>query len=515
MNTGVPRIGLCGIALESNSFSPVTTEADFRSAIHIEGAALLAEARKPVSNISAEMSAFVQAMDATGPWKPVPLLLAANPPWGPAEDGYLQVCYDTIADGIAEAGGVDGVYLANHGAMVSTATGDPDGEMMARIREAAGPEAAIVATLDLHANTSERMVESADVLIGYLTNPHVDMRERGEEAAFAMRMIMAGMRPKSAFIRLPLTPPSVTLLTAEGPYADMIQYGQRRAREMGGEILNVTVLGGFVFSDTPMNGVSIIVTARRDERQAQILAREIAEYGWNMRERFHRELTSIEEAVELAGSVAADPRAPALIYSDAGDNPGGGGEGRTTWLLSALHEAKAKGVLYGSFFDPELAAEAHGVGQGGSFRAVFNRSGDTEFSKSFEADARVLKLTDGRFVGRLGIYAGRQMDLGPSAALELGGPGGIGVIVIGARHQTADPMFFESFGFDIAEARVVCVKSRGHFRAGFAPWFGPDRVVEVDTAGLTSPILDRFDWKGLPRPVYPLDEEARWTPPNW
>ena len=220
MNTEVPRIGLCGIALENNSFSPVTTEADFRSAIHIEGAALLAEARKPVSNISAEMSAFVQAMDATVPWKPVPLLLAANPPWGPAEDGYLQVCYDTIADGIAEAGGVDGVYLANHGAMVSTATGDPDGEMMARIREAAGPEAAIVATLDLHANTSERMVESADVLIGYLTNPHVDMRERGEEAAFAMRMIMAGMRPKSAFIRLPLTPPSVTLLTAEGPYAD-------------------------------------------------------------------------------------------------------------------------------------------------------------------------------------------------------------------------------------------------------------------------------------------------------
>ena len=46
MNTEVPRIGLCGIALESNSFSPVTTEADFRSAIHIEGAALLAEVAK-------------------------------------------------------------------------------------------------------------------------------------------------------------------------------------------------------------------------------------------------------------------------------------------------------------------------------------------------------------------------------------------------------------------------------------------------------------------------------------
>ena len=105
-------------------------------------------------------------------------------------------------------------------------------------------------THDLHANLSERLVEAADILIGYTTNPHVDMHQRGDEAAFAMRKMLAGMRPKSAFIRLPLTPPSVTLLTAEGPYADMIDYGQRRMREAGGEIVNVTILGGFVFSDT-------------------------------------------------------------------------------------------------------------------------------------------------------------------------------------------------------------------------------------------------------------------------
>ena len=76
-------------------------------------------------------------------------------------------------------------------------------------------------------------------------------------------------------------------------------------------------------------------------------------------------------------------------------------------------------------------------------------------------------------------------------------------------------MFFESFGLDIAEARVVCVKSRGHFRAGFMPWFPPSQVFEVDTAGLTSPVLDRFRWQRLPRPVYPLDEGAEWTPPAW
>jgi hypothetical protein len=30
----------------------------------------------------------------------------------------------------------------------------------------------------------------------------------------------------------------------------------------------------------------------------------------------------------------------------------------------------------------------------------------------------------------------------------------------------------------------------------------------VDAPGLTSPVLSRFDWKHLPRPVLPLDTEV-------
>ena len=36
------------------------------------------------------------------------------------------------------------------------------------------------------------------------------------------------------------------------------------------------------------------------------------------------------------------------IWSDAGDNPGGGGTGQTTTLLRKLYEAKAENVLYGN-----------------------------------------------------------------------------------------------------------------------------------------------------------------------
>jgi len=68
-------------------------------------------------------------------------------------------------------------------------------------------------------------------------------------------------------------------------------------------------------------------------------------------------------------------------------------------------------------------------------------------------------------------------------------------------------------GLDIARARVVVVKSRGHFRGGFDEFFAPEQIVEVDLPGLTSPVLNRFDWKRLPRPVIPLDDGVDWTPP--
>ncbi|MGP1256391.1 MAG: M81 family metallopeptidase [Kiloniellales bacterium] len=505
-----PRIALAGVVLESNAFAPPARERDFRERYYLEGERLLAEARTPTSIIPREMSAFVQAMDATGPWAPLPSLLTGCQPSGPVEQDFLEHCLARIEADLRAAAPLDGVYLALHGAMVATGDLDPDGALLARVRAAAGPRALVMATLDLHANLSERMVASADVLIGYLTNPHVDMLPRGEEAAFTLRRLLAsGRRPFKAFARPPLAPPSVTLLTAEGPYADLIATGQRRQNELAGAVLNVSVLGGFAFSDSPKTGLSILVTARDDQATADALALELASQAWRNRGRFRRRLTPLDQAIALARETTADPAKPAVIFSDAGDNPGGGGGGNTLWLLQALVEAQVQGVLYGSVFDPDLADEAHAQGTGTRFQAVFNRRSETEFSKTLTLSAEVAALRDGPVVGRLGLFAGRRLELGKCALLRIGG---VEVVVISDRQQTADPVFFEMFERDVAEARVVAVKSRGHFRAGFAPWFAPGQVYEVDTPGLTSPVLDRFSWRYLPRPRYPLDPDTNWTP---
>jgi len=507
-----PRVAIIGVWLESNRLAPVAAEKDFRDYYWLEGAAILEAARDPHPFIVGEAAAFVKTMDATGPWAPVPIMITGCHPWGAIDgrlmDRILARYRASLIEAIADGGPLDAVYIANHGGMIATDRDDPDGEIMALAREVAGPNARIVTTLDLHGNISERMVDSVDLIVGYRTNPHVDMIERGEEAALSLRLMLAGRAdPKSAFIRLPLTPASIALLTAAGPYGEMIDFGVRRRAELAGDILNVSIFGGFVFSDSDKNGVAIVVTARNDVARARMLAREIAAAGWENRARFKKSLMPLVEAVAVAGDRARKP----VIFSDSGDNPGGGGTGRTTELLSALVWSGAEDVLVGSFYDPLLAAEAHRIGIGGRFQALFNRHAGLPCDVPFEIDAEVIGLHDGNVVGRLGYAQGRRLRLGPSAALRIGG---ITVIVISDRMQTADPVFFEMFGLDIGQAHTVVVKSRGHFRAGFTPWFPPEQVIEVDTEGLTAPVLERRQWSRLPRPSYPLDEDVTWRAPE-
>ncbi|MGA0315517.1 MAG: MlrC C-terminal domain-containing protein, partial [Alphaproteobacteria bacterium] len=126
----------------------------------------------------------------------------------------------------------------------------------------------------------------------------------------------------------------------------------------------------------------------------------------------------------------------------------------------------------------------------------------------FSTEAEVLKLGDGNVVGLGGLTKGRRLKLGKTAALRIGG---ITVIIISDRAQTADPVYFDMFDLNIASARTVVVKSRGHFRAGFSPWFSPKQVYEIDTGGLTSPVLSRWPFQNLPRPTFPLDKDTTWN----
>src|SRR6202040_2523102 len=401
-----PRVALLGFSIECNKFAPPATKAHFLARTYVEGDTILKDARSATPTMLPETPGFVEAMDASGPWTPVGVALAMTEPNGPVEHEFFVELLDTISRRLKDALPVDAVYICSHGAGLTTEEDDPDGVLFERVREIVGPGVPIAATLDLHANVSERMVRSVDVFIGYRTNPHLDMRERGAEAAAAVREMLGGVKPQRAFIRLPIVPPTVTMLTAAGPYAEMIDLGQRR---MTPEIMNVSVMGGFAFADTAKNGLTVVVTARHDKRAAEALAREIAELGWANRARFYPQLTSLDEAVEKALAAGRDPSLPALAFADVADNPGGGGRGNTMFLLRAFAEAGVKGALFGIIYDPPLAAEAHRHGLHYNFTAHFNRAETTNFSEPWSTPARVAALSDGNCVGRRGIYAGQRL----------------------------------------------------------------------------------------------------------
>jgi microcystin degradation protein MlrC len=498
-----PRIALLGFSIECNRFAPVATRDDFRC--WLEGDAILADARSPAPRALAEMPGFVRAMDKTGPWQPHPILLAMAEPNGPVEQSAFDTMMDLWRAGLESLRGqVDGVYCVLHGAGLTTELDDPEGAVQALVRQVLGDAVPFVCSYDLHANVSAGMVRDCDAFVGYRTNPHLDMRERGEESAFLLHRLLAGERFHRAFRRLPIVAPTVSLLTSEGPYAEVINLGQARATVLGPrKIANVSVMGGFAYGDTPFNGFAIVVTGP-DSLACETLADELAKAAWDRRGRFVAKLTSLRESVERA----LNSEVP-LCFADVADNPGGGGRGNTMYILEAFHKADVRDAIIGIINDAPLAAEAHALGIGASFTARFNRAGAKGFTKPFTAEAAVVALSDGRLTGRRGIFAGTAMDLGTTAAIRIGG---IVVVVVSHRTQCADPAFLEHLGLDIAAARVLVVKSRGHFRGGFDEFFSAPRIVEVDVPGLTSPMLDRFTWTKLPRPVLPLDAETRWSP---
>ena len=359
----------------------------------------------------------------------------------------------------------------------------------------------------------------------YRTNPHVDMAARAADSADLLRELLAGERLARAFIRLPLVPPSVTLLTAAGPYAERIAEAEALMRD-DPRIANASVAGGFVFSDLPKCGMTVTVTTRGgDAALARQVAARLARHAWAERGRHVPRLTSVDDAVALAVA-AGRGEAPPVLLADVADNPGGGGRGSTTYLLQALHAAEACGVVLGVFVDPDLAAEAQALGEGAAFEAVFNRA-ECGFSRRFAAPARVIALRDGAGVGRRGTMAGRRFGLGPSALLELEGTG-IRVVVGSLRRQLHEPAMLEMHGIDIGQARCVVVKSPRPFprrlrrvlprcadhRGGRArphqPGPGEFPVAAAAAAGLPAGCRgelggarlgqDRHDWKGAACP---------------
>ena len=514
MNTKpkIPRIAIGSFMLESNAHSPVSTREEFAQNVLVEPEQLLADLASNHPKSPGCLAGFYDEMQRIGTWTPVPMIAAAVGASGPIHQHWFDEIVASMVASLRRAlteGPLDAVFLSLHGAAIATVEADPDGALLAAVRAVVGDRVPLLATLDLHGNVSSAMVQQADYLSAYLTNPHVDTHERGAECARALHeALTSGQRWHRAFVKLPFIPPSVTQNTerkpgANTPYGDIIHFGQSL---INADVTNVGVLSGFTLGDTPKAGMSVVVSAHSAEG-ARTAAKTVATQAWADRARYVPRLTSLGDATRMVLDAGRDASKPSLLFADVADNAGGGGRANTVWILKAFYEAGVTGCTLAIFYDPALAAQAHRLGVGATFNAEFNRMEAHPLSGKFSAQATVAQLHNGEFVGRRGIAAGHAISLGPCARLVVGG---IQVIVVTVRQQAKDPIFMEALGVDINAQRSLIIKSRGHFRAWADEFFTDERIIEVDVPGLTTPVLKNVAYEHIPRPLYPLDDDWGW-----
>lgn len=395
----------------------------------------------------------------------------------------------------------DAVALSLHGAMVSEIDRDGDGWILERVREAVGWDIPVIAELDLHANISARMVEAADILVGYDTYPHIDMAERGGEVIdLLVRMLQEHVNPAMAMVKPPMLPTSQRMMTAHDPMATIM----RRAREIEADprVLNVTVAGGFPPSDAEEGGVSCLVTTDGDLELALDRADELARVAWSVRDGFLGGVDAFDDAARAIAALPAAPDKPLLIV-DIADSIWSGSSGDSVELVRFFLAERVAGAAIAPIVDPAVAQAAHSAGVGRTIDISLGGKTDSLHGAPLPCRATVVALTDGRYVNAGPMMTGLQVDMGPTAVISIGDPA-VRSVVTTYPDAPIDPAVFSANGIPLDSTRVLGLKGKGHFRAAFEPV--TSRVILVEGPGVTGSDLSRLPLTHTRRPIWPLDK---------
>jgi microcystin degradation protein MlrC len=426
----------------------------------------------------------------------IPTVFASATPSGKITAEAFDTLLGEILDGIRAAGSIDGVALHLHGAGVSESHDDIEGHILSEVRKVICGRP-MVSTLDLHANNTRLMVESADVLIGYDTYPHVDGYERGLEAIDVMARLLDGsLRPTKAFRQPPMMPALQAQFTGRYPMSRLMEEAHRMEEIEGVE--TITVAAGFPWSDFEDVGLSLIVTTNDDQELADRLANELNDLAWGMRRDFLVKPTPVREAL---GKVKASEGGP-FILADIGDNPGGGAPEDGTVVLRAVLEEELEGGVFAVMWDPEAVGKAAATGVGNEATLDLGGRTDEMHGAPLRVTGTVKTLSEGKWIVKGPMGTGSEADMGATAVLLVGGNE---VIVTSKRLQPTDLQLYRSLGIEPTERRFIVVKSSVHYRAAHEPI--AEEVIELDTPGLTSPRLAGFGFENLRRPIFPLDLE--------
>jgi microcystin degradation protein MlrC len=494
------RIIAAELSHETNRFSVVPTDlaAFERSGIH-RGEEMITVLRQTATPIAG----FLDAAEEHD-FEPIPILAVWATPSGMVAEEALETLLIELLNGINDSGPVDGILLGLHGAMVAEHHSDADGYILRSIREQVGNRVPIVATLDLHANISQEMVDQADLLIGFDTYPHIDQRERAREAGKAIvRIINGDLNPSPALAKPPMMPTSQNMATAVDPMHAIIDRAQRI--EEAPEVINVTVAGGFPPADVEECGFSVIVTTNDDPSLAATLAWDLANFAWKRRKEFLGGVSTWDEAATAIRQVETGP----LVLVDIGDNPWTGGPGDSAELLRFLLAQQPGPSAIALIKDPESVQACVEAGVGATLELSVGGKIDQLHGDPANITGYVQTLSDGKFVNHGPMHAGVQVDLGRIAVVQCDS---VQVLITERAETPIDLNIFRRHGIEPTALQVIGLKGKGHFRAAFEPI--AEQIVLVEGPGITGADLSRLNFKHVRRPIWPLDQDVSFEKPE-
>jgi microcystin degradation protein MlrC len=480
------RVGIIGFEHETNTFRAGSTPlTDFTVA---RGDEVLAERGR--RTYAGGIFDGIAAIGAEA----VPLVIAGAQPSG----AIAAEAYATLkAELLAAVRGVplDAVVVQLHGAGVAEEVDDIEADLGTALRDAVGPELPIVGSIDLHANLTPATLAPYDALSCVKFYPHIDMYERGREAAEWLARLWAGERFDVYVEQLPwLLLPTAT--SVDGP-ARAIELCDDAEAQSG--VIDATFVHGFPLADGPQVGASVLVTTLAGTVDARSLACELGRAIWDLRDRFDVEMYPIADAVALAlDEVAHEGRSGPVVIAETADNPGGGGVGDGTHLLRELIDRGAPAV-FASILDSAAARAAHTAGVGATVHVSLGGRLDASSGDPIDAYATVVALSNGFYELR-GV--GWQIDLGPSALVRIGS---VEVVVTSGNQQVFDDGPFTVHGVDVRDRTIVALKSANHFReyyrriaSAIIPSLGPGLSHQSSS----------LPWERVRRPMWPVDPDT-------
>ena len=280
----------------------------------------------------------------------------------------------------------------------------------------------------------------------------------------------------------------------------MKSFVERLKQAEGGDILSVSAMHGFPWSDTDITSASILVVFDAGpagaHARAERLARTIASEFFELRGVSTGTRLPIDEAIDKALSLVSD-RGP-VVVADGADNPGGGAASDSTYIVQRLLERGIRDVAVGMIWDPVAVVQATQAGVGATLDLAVGGKVGPFSGVPVHGEFEVLCVRSDACQHGLD---GQALDaLGDAVTVRLKG---IDIVLNSIRQQTFSPDCFTVMGINVKEKKILVVKSTQHFRLGFDPI--AVATVYCDAPGSLNLDLRKLPYARIVRPLWPMD----------